>query len=320
MFRVLEFAAEGVARELEGADAVGPPNPGCWRWIDCHDPTADDLRQLGERFGFHPVALEDCGTYDHRPKVQTYDDHLFVVIHALVPDPNDETTVDARELHAFVSSSYLVTVSAFDIPQMNAQWLRLRAEPAMAHRGPVFAYYLVADSIVSAVFPWIEDILETIESVEDAVLESPGPHVLTRAYALRRLLVTLRRMVAPQRDVFAALSKADVTLIGKKLQPFIRGLHEDLIRLTELVESAREQVTNLREAYVSAVSNHTNEVMKRLTVLSAVFLPLTFLTGFFGQNFEALPFKSPWLLWLVLGCCAATPPAMIFWLRSRNWL
>jgi magnesium transporter len=321
MFRVLDIDPEGcvTSHEQDAEARVRPPAAGQIRFIDCIAPNAQELAMLQERFSFHPVAIEDCGQYDHRPKFEVYDDHLFIVIHALRPESSEPDRLDARELHAFLGANYLVTVHDKPIEGIDTVGKRLAQEPLLARRGSAYLYYLVADTVTAAVFPWIEELIERIENAEDDLLEAPSSAALTEAYTIRRLLASIRRVLAPQREVFAALSKHQGPTLNKKVVPFYRSVHDDVMRLTELVETAREHVSNLREAHLTTMSQHTNAVIHRLTVLSAVFLPLTFLTGFFGQNFEALPFSSRELFYAALAVTAIVPTAMLIWFRRRGW-
>lgn len=321
MFRTLEVGPDGAMepREDDPVVRVRPPENGHYRLIDCLDPTPDELAILQDRFGFHSMAIEDCAQYDARPKFEPYDEYLFVVIHSLRPDPADPNQLDARELHAFLASNYLVTVHDHKIEEIDAVWRRIVQEPALARRGTGYVYYLIADTAITSVFPWIEDLIDRIEGAEDELREAPNVKTLNDAYAIRRLLASIRRVLAPQREVFSALLKLEAPWLGKKLAPFFRSIHEDVLRLAELVETARDHVSNLREAHMTANSQRTNAVVQRLTVLSAVFLPLTFLTGFFGQNFEALPFHSRTMFLVAMALIALTPCVMLVWFRRRGW-
>lgn len=321
MFRAFEVSQEGKGQVVEALprESLGREERGSWRWIDCVGSTAEELALLQERFGFHPVTIADCSKYDHRPKFELYDDHLFIVIHLVRPDSVVSAELDVIEIHAFLATNYLVTVHDAPTDCIDSVWRRLLQEPVQLKRGPAYAYYLLADAALSQVFPWVEDLMERIENVEDVLTETPSSTALADAYQSRRLLASIRRLLAPQREVFSSLIKLDSPILGKKMVPFFRAVHDDVLRLTELVETAREHVANLREAYASALSQQTNARVQRLTVLSAIFLPLTFLTGFFGQNFDALPFGSRELFWGALATTVLMPTGMLIWFKSRGW-
>jgi magnesium transporter len=321
MFKVLDFDGEGRATPHEGNvdEFVRPPPAGQTRFVDCLASTPEERALLQERFAFHPVAIEDCAEYDVRARVEPYDDHVFVVVHALRPDPEDPGALDARELHAFLSAGYLVLVHDQPMEQIDAAWRRLAQEPLQVRRGPAYIFYLITDATTAAVFPWIEDIIDRIETAEDDLLDKPSAKALHVAFAIRHLLASIRRVLAPQWEVFATVGKLEGPIVGKKLAPYYRSVHDEVLRLTDLVETARDHVSNLREAHTAAMSQRTNAIVHRLTALSAVFLPLTFLTGYFGQNFEALPFGSRALFFAALGLTVLTPTAMMLWFRRRGW-
>ncbi len=328
MLRILEVSADGRQEERRSTDDAlttlefAPRSGGGWFWIDCTEPSREELSLLAERLALHPATIEDCARVDHRPKFEAYDEYLFVVIHALVRGASSlSDEFEVRELHAFLSGQFLVTVHNQSIASVDAVFRRLRVEPQAAKRGPAFAYYLVADGVVTSIIPWLEDVVEKIEDLEDDLLApGKGQLSLTAVYRLRRLLGTMRRYLGPEREVFSVLARPDLGIIGKKNGPFFRMIYDEVLRTTEVIESARDHIGNLREMHATQVSQRTNEVVKRLTILSAVFMPLTFLTGFFGQNFRHLPFDSLWLMLLVVLGCVLGPPVMLLWMRSRGWL
>ncbi len=318
MRRIVDFDANGLPR-VSTTDPFGPaPGEGAWRWIDLEAPTAEELKAVGEAYGFHPVALEDCATFDRRPKLEQYDEHLFVVIHAL-SDADEQADVELSELHSFLRTGLLVTVHDDKIAMLDSLFTRLSEDPLAHKRGAFFAHYQLCEMVVRAIFPIVEGLLERVETVEEQLLEQAVDGTLNEAHAIRRKVVTLRRVLSPLREVFSGLSKAEDGLVGRKTALYYRGVLDEVLHLSELLESAREHLSNLREAYSNEVSQRTNNVIQRLTVFSVVFLPLSFLSGFFGQNFESLPFHSRPFFWGALALYTATPVTLILWLRSRKW-
>jgi magnesium transporter len=321
VFRVLDISTDGTvtSRDTHTADVLRPPPAGQWRFIDCVAPAAADLCLLQERFQLHPVAIEDCAQFDPRPKFEAYDDHLFVVIHTARPSKDEKDQLDSREIHAFLFANCLITVHEEPIEAVEQVCRRIQLEPGLAKRGAAYFYYLLADTVTASVFPWVEELIERIELAEEGLSDSPSTSALAEAFTIRRLLASIRRVLAPQREVFSSIAKFESPILQKKVLPFFRSLHGDILRITELVETAREHVANLREAYTTAMSQRTNAIIHRLTLLNAVFLPLTFLTGFFGQNFEALPFHSHALFYVELAITVMTPTVMLVWFRKRGW-
>jgi magnesium transporter len=318
--RVVDIAAEGPAVVTDGAERVAPPPAGVVRWIDIEKQDEAKLALLGERFHFHPLALEDCLHFDQRAKLEEFEGYLFIVMHGFHCPNGDAASLVPIELHAFLGPGYLVTVHEEKIPALDEVWRRLAADAALGRRGPDFVYYLVADGIVDGDFAHVDRISEALDDLEEAVLADAQPRILPRLFQLKRTLVAMRRTISPQRDVFALLAKRGTTLIADKHTPYLRDVYDHLVRIGEAIESARDLLGNVVDAYLSMVAQRTNDVMKQLTILSAVFMPLTFVTGFFGQNFDALPQKSEATLYLVIAACVAIPAFMLLWFKWRRWI
>ncbi|HEV7282540.1 MAG TPA: magnesium/cobalt transporter CorA [Pirellulaceae bacterium] len=323
MFRTLEVGPQGPVNEYRGGEKVRPTAPDHVVWIDVEAHAPEDLALLGERFGFHPLALEDCAHFDQRPKVETYDDYLFVVTHGYRFSADDRDSIEGLELHSFVGVNYLVTVHTEPMPALDAVWSRVAKEPGALRRGVAFVGYLVADATVDTFFPLVDDIADRVETIEARVVEQGDRgdrHDLEEIFKLKRSLVELRRILAPQRDVFGMLAKRGDGRIDDRTAIYFRDVHDHILRIHESVEATRDLLGNALEAYLWAASQRTNEIMKRLTLLSAIFLPLTFITGFFGQNFQHMPWGNDYLLFAMIALCLIVPTAMGFFFMRRGWI
>ena len=344
-FRLIEHHGESFAFH-EGDVALerlqrGRPAGACW--VDLSAPTEEALQLLRRLFGFHEIPLEDCLHFDQRPKLEEFpgpDPYVFIVIHnfsscqrggpGLVMDlglpagvdHSGPTAIRADELHAFLGRSFLVTVHSDGLPALDGVFRRVAGERALFERGPDFVYYLVADALCDSNFPVVEQISDELDDIEEAVLAAPSKTHLHRTYSLRKVLVQMRKVLSPQRDVLAVLLRQGG---GACVRPenalYFRDVHDHLVRINESLESGRDLLGNCVDAYLSAVGQRTNEIMKQLTILSAVMLPLSFLAGFFGMNFEQLPYKSDLAL---AGCLVlmflVLPGGMILWFYHRRWL
>jgi len=304
---------------------VAPPPPGVRRWVDLGAQDEAQLAVLRSRFDFHPLALRNCAQVDQRPKLEEYRDHLFVVTQGFSCANGAVDEIAVSELHAFLGSVFLVTVHEHDIPALEDIWQRVAADARLLERGVDFVYYLVADGIVDGLFPILDTIGDEIERIEDTILEDPKHATLGRFFDLKRRLVEMRKVLSPQRDVFALLAKRDDFRISERTSLYFRDVYDHLARLNESIEANRDLLGNALEAYLSAVSNRTNEIMKYLTLMSAVFLPLSFVVGFFGQNFESLLGVHDWmhsetLMWIMLGSCLTVPLALALWFRRKRWV
>jgi magnesium transporter len=218
-----------------------------------------------------------------------------------------------------------VTVHQAGIVDLEKVWTRLAADPALLGRGVDFAYYLVLDGIVDGNFPILDSIADELDDIEDSVLASPKAESLHRIFALKRQLVLMRKVLSPQRDVQGLLSKRGDARVSERTALYLRDVYDHLIRINESIEANRDLLGNALDAYLSAVGQRTNEIVKYLTVMSAVFLPLSFLVGFFGQNFDNFPFFTDWvhsdgLMWSMIIVCVTLPVGMLAWFKHRGWL
>lgn len=318
MYRVLEVGPTGPAIASEGDQNAAPPPEGVFRWIDLEKQDAAQLSILSDRFQFHPLTVEDCDHFDQRPKLEEYGDHLFLVTHGFLWQPTDDEPLKTLELHTFLGNRYLVTVHAEPFPAIDRVWTRLCEDASIVHRGSAFISYLVIDSIVDSCFPLLDDLTNSVEDIEDRILG--GRHVeLVEIFRLKRQLVQLRKVLSPQRDVFALLAKRGDGWIDLKTSLYFRDVYDHLLRIHEWLEGTRDLLGNALDAYLWSASQRTNEIMKRLTLLSAVFMPLSFITGFWGQNFQLLPFDSAPIMYLSLTSCALVPIAMIYFFMRSKW-
>jgi magnesium transporter len=328
MMRWIKWDGRGQVTQGDGLDEVGPPAAGALLWLDIEGPDAATLALLGERFGFHPLALEDCAHLDQRPKIEAFGDHTFLVLQSLNA-PKDtvvrQIRMDVVELHAFLGDSYLVTVHEGPLASVEGIWSRALGPASPLTKGVDFLYYLLADALVDEAIPLIERVNEELESLQLAVLENPKKEAYHDILQLRSLLIQMRRILNPQRDMMVLLARRGDARVGERTAYYFRDVHDHVVRLTDSIEAQREHLSATLDAYLSSVSNRTNEVMKYLTVLSAVFLPLSFVVGFFGQNFARLPLfgnwtESPTLTWLMLGSCLSLPLFMLAWFKYKGWL
>jgi len=324
MFRVMELRDDRV-EVWEGTERVEPPAPGELRWIDLEAQDPPQLEVLRERFDLHPLATEDCAHLDQRPKLEEYRDHLFLVTQGFACPDERVRTLELHELHCFLGERYLVTVHQGHIAALEKVWRRLAGEPRLLARGADFVYYLLADGMVDDVFPIMDRIADELEELEDSVLAAPRRQDLQRIFELKRHLVTMRKVLSPQRDVLGLLAKRGDPRVSERTTVYIRDVYDHLVRINESIEANRDLIGNSLDAYLSAVGQRTSEIMKYLTIMSAVFLPLSFVVGFFGQNFEDLPFVRGWvrsdeLMWTMVGLCAAVPLVMLAWFKRKRWL
>ena len=324
VFRVMELR-DGRVELSEGTERVAPPPPDVLRWIDLRGQDPPQLELLRERFDLHPLTIEDCAHLDQRPKMEEYRDHVFLVTQGFSAKGDKLRELELQELHAFLGDRFLLTVHVEEVAALEEVWARLAGDPRLLERGVDFVYYLVADGIVDDNFPILDRVADELDELEDAVLALPRLEDLHRIFELKRHLVAMRKVLSPQRDVFGLIAKRGDARISEKTAIYLRDVYDHLVRINESIEGNRDLLGNALDAYLSAVGQRTNEIMKRLTILSAIFLPLAFVVGFFGQNFQNLPFFRDWmhsdhLMWWMVGICLATPVGMLAWFKHKRWL
>lgn len=320
MFRIIESKPGQPLVVRESHEFVRPPAEGYVSWIDLIAPTDEELALLGTRFGFHPLALEDCAHADQRPKAEEYGQYMFIVSQGFECPKGVLDEMRWFELHVFLGNNYLVSVHDNAIPAVEQLWKRVTHDAALMKKGVDFLYYLICDRMVDDNFPIIDYIADELEKIEDEVLERFEKTTLERIFGLKSRLVLMRKILSPQRDVMALLSRrGDDERITERTAFYFRDVHDHLARIVESIEGNRDLLGNALEAYMSAQSQRTNEIMKALAILSAVFMPLTFITGFFGQNFEHMPFGSDALMYTMVASCILLPGVLLVWFKRRNW-
>jgi magnesium transporter len=288
-------------------------------WLDLHDPGDGELQELAGRLGWHPVLVEDLTEFSQRPKLDRYGDHMLIVFYgARVRDGTPALT----EVHLVVSGSYLVTVRRHGCEEL--QMVRRHFETG-GTESEKFVVYRVLDALTDSFFPVLDNLDETLTELEDAIVRRPGDEELMEVSRVKRFLIELRRVVTPQRDL-AARTLDDINELpglDPGTRDYFRDLYDHLIRISDLLDSYRDLLTTVMDVYLSTVSNRLNAVMKQLTLIATVFLPLTFVTGFFGQNFGWMVrhIDSLWAF-LVFGAggCLASAGVLYALFKLRGWL
>jgi magnesium transporter len=291
-------------------------------WLDLTDPQENELSRLRDLFGFHPLAMEDTEQFGQRPKLDNYGDHVFLVFYGAWRHRADDPE-PLREVHLFISGQYLVTIHRDPLPPLDRQ--RELLDGRLLH-SEQFLLYRVLDALTDSFFPLLADTDDEIDVLEAAILANPTEHQLARLFSLKRQLVAMRKVVTPQRDLFARSVDQIAQLPGLELdeRDYFRDVYDHLIRISDLIDSYRDLLSGATDLYLSTISNRQNDVMKQLTVIATIFLPLTFITGFFGQNFGYLVrdlINSTWSFWAIgIGSMLATCAALMAFFRRKGWV
>jgi magnesium transporter len=289
-------------------------------WIDViglADPAM--LRALGAEFDLHRLAVEDVANVGQRAKVEDYEDHTFVVLRMIDAQHPTET----EQLAMFVGPDYVLTFQERpgDCFQMVRQRLR-DPQGQMQKRGADYLGYALLDAVVDGYFPTLERLDDRIEQVEHEILADQQPKgAVAELHAVRRALLELRRAVWPLREATSSLLRGEGRNFSADVRPYLRDVHDHIVQLIDLLESQREMTSSLLDLHLSHVNHRLNEVMKLLTIISTIFIPLTFLVGVYGMNFDWMPELRVW--WGYPACMAAMVAMallMLRWFRNRGWL
>jgi magnesium transporter len=291
-------------------------------WLDLTSPSDEEIKRLGQILNFHPLAIEDTLHFDQRPKLDEYDGYVFMVFYGADERPDYEGDF-LHEVHFFVSGQYLITVHRAPLPALDVQ--RGKLERQILH-SEQFVLYRVIDALTDSFFPLLARMDDEIDELEKAMVENPTESQLQRVFALKRELVTLRKVITPQRDIFARSIDRMAELPGLKLdeRDYFRDVYDHLIRISDMVDTYRELLSGATDLYLSTVSNRQNEVMKQLAIVGTIFLPLSFIVGFFGQNFGWLVTKAiapAWTFWVFgMGSLLATCVLLFLFFKRKGWL
>ncbi|GIM47372.1 magnesium transport protein CorA [Collibacillus ludicampi] len=260
-------------------------------WIDLYNCTLDELKYIGAVFNFHPLAIEDCLQDSPRSKVDKYDGYYFFVFHALRYDEESEREIATEELNVFLGKNYIVTVHKHALQSIGRVAACSLRDSYYMNKGPDFLLYSLVDGITDEYFPIMDRLGTRIDELEEEMYEHPAQEITEEFLALKRTIVFIRRVIQPQKRIFANVNGRYSFEINEKNIPYYSDLVDHLERISDTLEVYRDLVSSALETYYSLVSARTNDTMRVLTIISTIMMPLTFVTGFFGMNVP-LPFQN----------------------------
>ncbi|MEQ8195170.1 MAG: magnesium/cobalt transporter CorA [Rhodospirillales bacterium] len=294
-------------------------------WIDVEGlGDVDTLNRLGEIFGIHRLALEDVINVYQRPKVEEYDDHLFVVTRMAQLDG----MLDTEQITLFLAANTVITFQEKPGDCFEPVRARLRQKRGQirTRRADYLAYALL-DAVTDAYFPILEKYGERIEDIEARVIAKPDTNLIADIHGIKRDLLTLRRAVWPQREMINALARDTTPFIGEQTRIYLRDCYDHSVQLMDMVETYREIATGLTDIHLSSINTRLNEIMKVLTIIATIFIPLTFITGLYGMNFQTdkSPFNMPELSWYwgypyALSLMAAVAGMLLIYFIRKGWI
>ena len=304
-------------------------------WVDMEKPTDEEISLLDDVFGFHPLAIEDTTQYSQRPKIESYNHigdacaqgYFYMVIHG----PDQETFKEklrTKEVDIFVSERYLITVHDEVMRSINEVRGRAAADPRMVlERGIDIVLHNILDHIVDHYRPILDWLEEELDKLEERALNDPTPTLLSEIAGRKRDLLNFRRIIGPQREVIAQLTRGEVPFIRETTRIYLRDVLDHIIRTVETVELYRDLVLGARDIYLSSISNNLNNIMKTLTTITVVALPMTIITSFFGMNFNQERIGGwGWVLnhpagfWASMLVIVAMVVGFLYLFRRNKWI
>jgi magnesium transporter len=291
-------------------------------WVDMESPTEVDEQVLLDVFNFHPLTVEDCRENRHYPKVEEFPGYIYFIVHGVTSDTSPDR-FNTIELDGFLGSNYVITYHHESFRSINNVKQLLRTSPIACQRGPAFLLHQILDHVVDYYSPVLDDFDDRIDRLEHEIftLHRPNNAILAQIMDLKRSVLRLRRISTKQMDILLRMSRGEFELIPEEMRPFYRDVFDHLVRVVDLAESYRDLISGSLEAYLSVVSNRMNEIMKVLTIFSAIMLPLTFIAGVYGMNFDNMPelhSRYGYLGTLAVMGVVAVGMLIFFW--RRGWL
>src|SRR5687767_7812157 len=295
-------------------------------WVDFVSEPPEICQPILEKFGFHQLAIDDALQETHVPRLDDWGEYLYIVLNYINFDLARKTwKAEVDELDIFLGKNYIVTHHDLPLAAVDETWRVCDLDERNVQQGADHILYRLTDHLMAGYMPAVEKIDEAIDQIEDQVFHRPSPRVLEQLFSLKRALLAMRRIIIPQREVLNKLARDDYQVVDPKDRVFFRDIYDHLVRLHDLNESLRDLVGSVLDTYLSVINNRMNEVIKTLTIITVLFMPLTFLTGYFGMNFfEPLGNLREWttnpVFYLTLATIFIMPIGMYIWMRRRTWL
>ncbi|MCM3131011.1 MULTISPECIES: magnesium/cobalt transporter CorA [unclassified Paenibacillus] len=285
-----------------------------WFWVDFDIPTEGEAIFLDTYFHFHPLAIEDCLHLLQRPKLDHYDDVHFFVLHAM-----NQKSLAAEEVDLFLGKNFVVSFHHKESKEVNEVWNRI-TEKNLIEKGPMFVAYLIMDKLVDYYFPSLYQIEDHLNEIESSIRDDSIQELMEEVFDIRSHLLKLRRTIFPMRDLLYRIINSDKVDGMKEQIVYFTDIYDHLLKLSEMIESNREMTADMRDSYISMNSNRMNTIMKTLTVMTAIFIPLTFIASIYGMNFEYMPELTwRWGYFGVLGIMLFVGSSLLIWFWRKGW-
>ncbi|MGH4122809.1 MAG: magnesium/cobalt transporter CorA [Clostridium sp.] len=286
-----------------------------WYWMDFNNPTEDEISLLDSYFHFHNLSIEDCVFSFNTPKLDYYDNYNFFVLNAL-----DKNTLDPVEVSLFVGNKYIVSYHGTELNELDEAWERAKTDEENWDKGPSYIAHQILDNIVDSFFPTINKIEDRLDKIENNVKKMHVRSLMDEIFEIRTDLLNLRRTINSMRDLLYRILNSQRLIGFHEHKLYFSDIHDHLIKLSDMIASDRELTSDMRDNYLSINSSRMNKHMMLLTVISSIFIPLTFIVGVYGMNFQNMPeltWKHGYFVVLLIMAIIATE--MLLWFKRKGW-
>ncbi|WP_191562002.1 magnesium/cobalt transporter CorA [Metabacillus idriensis] len=283
-----------------------------WFWVDFDAPTEEETILLKTHFNFHPLAIEDCLHFLQRPKLDYYEGYDFFVLHTLNKD-----SLSPEEIDIFVGKNSIISFHLSPSSEIEMVQQKLVGDNNILNKGALYIFYSIMDKIVDEFFPTIYKIEDSISEIET---KEANQDLIESVFEIRNQLLKLRRIIFPMRELLYRILNSERVIIPKEERVYFMDIYDHLLKLSEMIESNREMTNDIRDSYISLNSNRMNKIMKTLTVMTSIFIPLTFIASIYGMNFEYMPELTwRWGYFGVIGIMFVVGTGMLIGLWIKGW-
>lgn len=292
------------------------------RWINVYGLAETKvIEEIGHQFNLHPLVLEDILSPNQRPKLEVFGNYIFAVLKKLSwnQELND---FEYEQISLILGKNYVISFQERDTNLFNPIYERIQVPKGKVRlMGADYLFYVLIDIIIDDYFVVIENVGEKIDNLEDILIKNPEPETLQRIYRLKRSSIELRKSIWPVRELINKLQREQSNLIGDELQVYLRDIYEHIFRISDLLENYRDIIFGMLDMYLSSVSNRMNDIMKVLTIISTIFIPLSFLVGFYGMNFRDMPeLANPFAYPILIMIMASIALVMLYFFKRKKWI
>jgi magnesium transporter len=326
MINITKFNSTEGLKELNLKDLTKWDNKsGDNLWIDLWEENEEtNIKILKDIFNFHPLAIEDCLKYIkedtvHYPKIDDYDDYLFIVFNGISKDIPDYSTFS---LSCFVGNNYIITVHNEKDKNTILENLYVKSRETLLKKGPDYTLHIILDELVDRYYPLIDHLEDNIDKIEEDIFEkNPDNKLLHNILDFKKSLLNVRKITSFQKEILFRLSRGDFEIIEDRETIYYRNVYDHLVRISDTAESLRELLSSILDSYLSIINNRMNDIIKVLTVFATIILPLNFITGLYGMNFDNIPLRNSQYGFIITSVIMILVVIfMLFWFRRKKWI